>query len=59
MSQTLFSGHDDTELSRGNEKNKRGEFHFTQAKEQGPKQQRKATAGVKWVYGQGTPLTLQ
>lgn len=58
MSSSLFSGHDNSELKTGNEKNKRGEFHFTQAKEQATKQVKKATAGVQWVHGKGTPLTL-
>ena len=59
MTDALFSGHDNRELKTGNEKNKRGEFHFTQAKQAGPAQVRKATAGVQWVHGKGTPLTLQ
>lgn len=32
MSSVLFSGHDNSELKTGNEKNKKGEFHFSQAK---------------------------
>ena len=59
MSSSLFSGHDNSELKSGNEKNKRGEFHFSQAKDQLGKQVKKATAGVQWVHGKGTPLTLQ
>ena len=59
MQDTLFSGHDNSELKRGNERNKKTEFHISQAKVNGPNQVRKATAGVQWVYGQGTKLTLQ
>ena len=31
MSESLFSGHDNTELKKGNERNKKTEFHYTAA----------------------------